>query len=498
MTPHADHSRFAQKQGFLHLSALIASAVIWMSAPCASLGADEGNRFEQQLHPVAAAPVGEWWKASWREGWVYQHRADFTLTARVRVREKAKVNWWQSLVSGAVESIGELNLQTNGHSLAESGVLRNQNGEILLSRYYPRTSVTRALFRKAVGEPTIVDKALDFMVVKEGRTSLVKSVVGSLFGAAVSLFVPDASMTTQTIAGAAGSFIGGKADDLFQEQLDQNGLKKRADGGIEIDTTSSLLQMNDQTKTLADLANAAVQLNEAFSRRMFLIRASAKSGDELEARQIYDEGKDLQEFADRAASDGQEKAIEWLKERMKTYREPQGVAHGVLQRETFAVSSQIFNSTERKPGDTWVVPADFFNTFLHPDLSGRFRGNVVLHYKEDAKINDLHDKKVGYEARVVEVLYQGKVGGREVTSTMEYVEPNFSAALQSDTVGRLFIDKTSGYMRQASLHMNTAVHAGLPEMKILEGFELAGDARFDVDYTCMGEALPTAAKPKNP
>jgi hypothetical protein len=368
-------------------------------------------------------------------------------------------------------------------------VLRNQNGEIILSRYYPRTYVTRALFRKAVGEPTIVDQALDFMLNKESRSSLVKTFTGGLFGVAVSFFVPDASMTTQTIVSTAGNWIGSKADDLFQEQLDKNGLKKRTDGGIEIDPTSSLLQTTIPTKTLADLANAAVQLNEAFNRRMFLIRASAKSGNELDARQIYDEAKDLQEVVDRAARDGQEKAMEWLKERMKTYREPQGVAHGVLQRETFALSSQIFNSTERKPGDTWVVSADFFNTFLHPELIGRFRGNVVLHYKEDARMNDLHDKKVNFEARVVEVLYQGKVGGSEVTSNMEYFEPHFSATLQHDTIGRLFIDKTDGYLRQASLHMNTAVKAGLPEMKILEGFELAGDARFDVDYSCKGEAL---------
>ncbi len=453
------------------------------------LAADEGNRFEKQLAPVTTAPAGEWWMASWKEGWTYQHRGDFSFGARVRVREKEKVHWWQSLVSGSEDFIGELNLEARGNSLAESGVLRNQNGEILLSRYYPRTDVRRAIFRKPVGDPTIVDTALEFIVDDGKRSGLIKTVMGGLFASATALVAPDPSATTIAVSNAAGRWVGEKADDLASEQLKKHGIQKRSDGGIEIDPGSSLLQFSDSTKTLADLANVAMQLNEAFNRRMFLIRASTRSGEELDARQIYNEGKDLAMFVEKKASEGQERAIEWLKGRMAAYSQPEDLARGVFQRETFALSSQIFDSKERKPGDTWVVPADFFNTFLHPDLKGSFHGSVVLHYVGDAKVPDRHDEKVVFDAREIEISYKGKVDGRTFHSTLEYSEPQFSAKLREDTEGVLFIDKTHGYVRQADLRMISDVQAGLPDMKILQGFEVAGDARFEVRYTCTGEAV---------
>ena len=51
----------------------------------------------------------------------------------------------------------------------------------------------------------------------------------------------------------------------------------------------------------------------------------------------------------------------------------------------------------------------------------------------------------------------------------------------------LFIDKTDGYLRQANLMMISDAQATLPDMKILRGFEAAGDVRFEVIYTCKGQ-----------
>jgi hypothetical protein len=463
------------------------SLLLLAAAANTGLATENENRFEKQFAPVPAAPAGEWWKASWREGWTYQHRGDFSLSARVRVREKSQVFWWQSLTSGVEKYIGELNLETRGNSLAESGVLQNQNGEILISRYYPRTDVTRAIFRKPVGDPTFVDDALEFVVNDEKRSGLLKTVMAGLVGTVTTMTAPDPSGTTLSISTAIGGLMGEKADELASDQLKKNGIQKRPDGGIEIDPKSSLLQLSDPTKTAADLANVAMQLNEAFNRRMFLIRASAKSGEELDTRQIHNEGKDLATFIDKRKSEESVKAIEWLKGRMLGYEQPQDLVRGVFQRETFALSSQIFDSKERKPGDTWVVSADFFNSFLHPDLKGSFRGNVVLHYVRDAKVPQRDDENVVFDAREIEILYKGRVDGRAYYSTLEYFEPQFSAKLREDTDGVLFIDKTDGYVRQANLNMISDVQASLPEMKILQGFDVAGDARFEVHYTCKGE-----------
>lgn len=471
-------------------AALLIGAIVPFRVASLVRAQEAENRFEKQLAPIADAPAGEWWKASWQEGWTYSHRGDFSLSARAKVKNKSDVSWWQALFSGVVDYAGELNLEVRGNSLADSGVLQNGNGEILLSRYYPRTDVTRSIFRKPVGDPTIVDKLLDFGVDAKKRSPFIKTLLSGLAakgGASAGPIVGVDPVSASVLAGAVGRWIGEKADDLISAKLKDHGIQKRPDGGVEISPDSPMLKATDATALLQELANLAMQLNEAFNRRVFLIRAAEKSGEELDSREIYSEGKDLVTFAEMKASEGAGKAVEWLKSRMPVYKRPKDLTRGVFQRETFALSSQIFDSQERKPGDTWMVPADFFNTFLHPDLSGRFRGSVVLHYVRDVNVPDRDDAKTVFAAREIEILNKGKIDGRTYQSTLEYVETNFSAKLRDDTDGVLFIDKTHGYLRQANLNMISDAQASMPDMKILRGFEAVGDVRFEVIYTCKGQ-----------
>jgi hypothetical protein len=470
--------------------ALIGGVSLILCAVAPAHAEEAANRFESQLAPVAPAPAGEWWKASWREGWTYEHRGDFSLSVRAKVRNKEEVSFWQNLFgSKASEYLGELNLEARGNSLAHSGVLRNESGEILLSRVYARTDVTRAIFRDAVDDPTFVDQILDQIVDDKLRRDSFKMLMRSAFGlggGSGGLLVGAPPQATGILGGAIGDWIGGQADDLVGAQLKKHGIQKRPDGGIEIDPNSPLLRLTEATEILAELDNFAMQLNEAFNSRMFLIRAAEKSGEELDTRQIYTEGKDLLEFAEKVENEGRSEAVEWLKSRMSSYNRPDDLVRGVLQRETFALSSKIFDAQERKPGDVWVVSGEFFNSFLHPDLPGRFRGDVVLRYVGDPEVPSRYDESVVFPAREIEVLYKGTVAGRSHQSTLEYVEPSFSARLREDTEGVLFIDKTQGYLRQADLIMESEARSNLPEIKILKGFEAVANSRFEVRYTCAG------------
>ncbi len=468
---------------------LIVGALLTVFAATPVPAEDTENRFEKQLAPVVHSPAGEWWKSSWHEGWTYQHRGDFSLSARARIRNKNDVSWWQALLtSKATEYLGEINLEVRGNSLADSGVLQNNNGEILLTRYYPRTDVTRAVFRTPVGDPTIVDEALSFIADDEARHLAIKTIMRYVSGAVGGLAGAPAGNpgAGALVAGVVGDLIGEQAGDWVSAEFKKHGIQKRPDGGIEIDPQSSLLQSTGPTKVLADAANLAMQLSEAFSRRIFVIRASGKSGEELDTREIYKEGNDLVSFVEKKESEGTGKAVEWLNTRIPAYRKPEDLVRGVFQRETFALSSKIFDARERKPGDTWVVSADFFNSFLHPDLQGRFRGNVVLRYVRDAKVPDRYDEAVVFDAREIEILDKGTIDGATHHSTLEYIEPNFSAKLREDTEGVLFIDKTRGYLRQANLILDSDGRSNLPEMKILRGLEAVGSSRFEVIYTCIG------------
>ena len=55
----------------------------------------------------------------------------------------------------------------------------------------------------------------------------------------------------------------------------------------------------------------------------------------------------------------------------------------LIKRESFSVTSDLFDAEARKPGDIWIVDGSFFNTFLHPDLKGAFIGRAVVKYVRD-------------------------------------------------------------------------------------------------------------------
>lgn len=466
------------------------TAIALSSAAFSSLRADDepaGNQFEQQLHPVDEAPAGKWWKESWRVGWTYEHHADFSLSARARVENKDKVKWWQALFGKAAEeTVGELNLEVNGISLADSGVLSKDDGEILLTRHYPRVDVNRALFRGAIGEPNILDKVLSATIDQDKRAPLIKHLFGA-FGGLIGTRVG-----RPHIGAVLGARLGNQADGLIDSALRSVGIQVREDGGVEISPESAFLKGS----AAADAANLAMQLNKEFDRRMFVIRAAEDNDHALQTRQIFDEGKDLVTLAEKSRDPGigPRKAAEWLRNRMIAYNPPAPIVRGTLQRESFALVSDIFDAEERKPNDVWVVPATFFNSFLHPELKGEFKGNVVLRYREDAWIPSRHNREVRYHARVVEMLHRGEVDGRIRESTLEYSEPRFTAKLRSDTVGTLFVDKEDGYLRQADLSLTSDTRAGLPDMTILNGFELRGGADFRVKYDCTATPPEQAGK----
>ena len=441
---------------------------------------DTENPIERQLAPVGEASAGEWWKESWRKGWTYEHHADFSLSARARVANKEQVNWWQALnplVGGAAEqAVGELNLAVSGNSLADSGVVAKDDGEILLTRFYPRVDVNRSLFRTAIGDPTILDRALVGAIDKHTRAPVIRTLFASIGG------LVGTEVGQPQLGAVAGTWLGTQADSLLEVALKQHGIEVRTDGGVEISAESPLVKGT----VAAEAANLALQLSEGFNKRMFVIRAAEDYGDALQIRQIFDEREDLVTLAEKSRDPdvGPDKAADWLRARMIAYNVPDPLVQGTLQRESFALATDIFDATERKPNDVWVVPADFFNSFLHPDLQGRFSGNVVLRYLEDATIPSRRNDRGVYEARVIEILRRGEIDGRIHESTMEYREPRFTAKLRSDTVGTLFVDKADGYLRQADLMMKSDTQAGLPDMKILNGFELRGGADFHVKYDC--------------
>ncbi len=170
----------------------------------------------------------------------------------------------------------------------------------------------------------------------------------------------------------------------------------------------------------------------------------------------------------------------------------------LIKRETFSVTSDLFDAEARKPGDVWVVDGAFFNSFLHPDLKGAFRGRAVVKYVRDEEGEDAYisvpaqalGKEKAYDVRKIEVLPYGKVDGATVSTDLTYDERvvggRFWAKYDSNKSDiYILVDKASGHVVNGRLSLIADEVGALPSLPLLDGFKSAGQA--SLDLTIRGE-----------
>ena len=172
----------------------------------------------------------------------------------------------------------------------------------------------------------------------------------------------------------------------------------------------------------------------------------------------------------------------------------------LIKREAFSMTSDLFDAAVRKPGDVWVVDGAFFNSFLHPDLKGAFRGCAVVRYVEDQEGEDGYysepSKTVGmpkrYDIRKIEVVQSGKVDGAMVSTDLVYDERPMGGRFwakydsgKSDIF--MLVDKVSGHLVFGEMKLNADEVGALPSLSLLDGFKSAGEA--SLDLTIKGEIV---------
>lgn len=172
----------------------------------------------------------------------------------------------------------------------------------------------------------------------------------------------------------------------------------------------------------------------------------------------------------------------------------------LIKREAFSMTSDLFDADVRKPGDVWVVDGAFFNSFLHPDLKGAFRGCAVVRYVRDEEGDDAYlsvpSKSAGmpkkYDVRKIEVVQSGKVDGATVSTDLVYDERpmggRFWAKYDSSKSDiYMLVDKVSGHLVFGQLKLNADEVGALPSLSLLDGFKSAGEA--SLDLTIAGEVV---------
>ena len=173
----------------------------------------------------------------------------------------------------------------------------------------------------------------------------------------------------------------------------------------------------------------------------------------------------------------------------------------LVKRESFSVTSDLFDSEVRKPGDIWVVDGTFFNSFLHPDLKGAFRGRAVVKYIGDEEGDDAYisapskiaGKPTLYNVRKIEVLPNGKVDGSIVSTDLVYDERPIGGRFwakydRSSSSIAILIDKASGHMVYGKMDLNADDVGALPSLSLLDGFKSAGRGSLQLTFT--GEVVP--------
>ena len=168
-------------------------------------------------------------------------------------------------------------------------------------------------------------------------------------------------------------------------------------------------------------------------------------------------------------------------------KKPHADLDALVKRESFSVTSELFDHDARKPGDIWVVDDDFFNSFLHPDLRGAFSGTAVVKYERDEEGDEAYQSVPGdaagitraYAVRKIAVIQHGAVGGADVATDLKYDERKvggrFSAKYDGTRSDIFFlVDKKTGHVVYSEIKLFADDVEALPLLKLLEGFKASG------------------------
>ncbi len=437
--------------------------------------------------------AAELWKESWQEGKEYQHLADFEINAKVKARPKQDATWWMKMWGKAAEDTGG-HLRVGGNSSAFTAVgFKRENGEMLLIRNFLDTDLQTNYYidtqENAVANfvmKTVMTKGeLKKLITKSTKdivtaVAAVKAFVAILGtgGAAAPeiLTAPAAAAAAEAVMESFG--VGEKIENAVRDQLLDAGLSEEKKDGETVYLVKNRSRASKYFGDIANKADFAVKLAESFRCRDYLIFAGTDGV--ISAKQISSKTvRDIEDLREKGALAQNFEALRNLDGK------PAKDAESVFKRESLGLNAKIFGNRERKLGDVWIADADFLNSFLHPDLGGKFKGRVLLKYDSDTRLRDHWDTP--FVARKLVMLQHN---GKDSTSA-EYDEKDFSLSLNgARTSLEIFLDAETLVVREVRIHAESDVRSGnLPDTIFTRGLELRGGLECSMRYHCRETSL---------
>ena len=511
------------------LGLLIAAHTI-VSAYAAS-----GNLSEEGLKPVPnPPPVGDWWLASWQPGWNYRHESGFEFKMKVKLDvdqqgnlpegltlwNKVKAGWASWDKKQRSKYSGNFYCEASGDSQIITTVpVKDDNGVVLL-RYFPEVQVARSIHQEPINDPTFTDRMMKAVLSGEISEEVQKpvkvfrviallvcktavSVAGTsaaATAAAPNPATPVAALSAGGIAATAGTAAGvalaidkllenygDDMDDFLREATEKRGLKLAEGGGIEIEPEGSFFKKHAPA-TMSSIDNLAMTLSMAFKGKGFALASETEDASSIVLKSLNDKiGKDFLKRLD-APTEINNLPL-WIRSELPSLSNPKPEQSGVLQRESFGGTSELFDRKERKPGDVWIIQARYFNQFLHADLRGKFGGKAILRYARDLQMSD---GKEQYEARKIDVVFSPQdVDGTTERTSLAYSEPTqqdsgqqFSAKPNERSQISVIVDKNGDYVRKAYGTFHAEASEATPDLALTRGLVAVGAVEMHLKYAC--------------
>ena len=397
--------------------------------------------------------AAEWWRTSWDSSKEYRHLVKYEIEADVRLdrNPSKKIDSlmdflkYNNYVVRLLRDNAVIKGNFSGSGSFNTFPVNSDKEDLYLMRCYQKVESNRSLYADIESAPMA---NLANVILKEGTISTMLTALGSRF-------IP-------TTVYSVVPYVANKIETITREEVFKNVKVKY--GGFEIckgNPAFDYLVSKLNIKNIENMDGVAMLLSKEFYNTNYFINVKKSK---VQARNISDT-KEVILLASIVKENNYFKCGDIFNKLEKANE----TVLSVFEKESFFINDKVFDSKSRKIGDVWDVDSGFFNSFLHPDLRGRFEGRVCLKYDRDNVDNE----------RVIKVV---KSSNNAITS-LEYVEPDFRATYdEKNSSCYLFIDLKTGILKRATFNIRTSQESNLPDMVLTRGLCSAGNIVFKITY----------------
>ena len=418
------------------------------------LNAETGlGEYEKAVFPHDIK-ASEWWQQTYQEGKRYITNVGYNFNLNVRISNSEDGKFLARQIKNFIKN----NIYCAHFAGTDSFFSENISWEgktLKMARYYGLMASERNI---SINPDDNVKPLIEMVATDKVFQNIINKV-----SFATCFKMPWLSASLQGIRKTAEKI--GLADEINEAYkkflkdkiADPEQMKKDGILCIDLKNDKNWLKMYLTPEQLKNIENLAMKLDEEFSRGWFYLEKDGSDNVYVFKRPEKESFNTL-------------KGVSFSKE--NGFEPASNFVNGTIQRESFAINSDITGCKNRKIGESWVVDSKFMNSFLHPDFRGGFHGNIILTYKMD---RDDYIQKTSGEKVSVRVIQMRrgylKQNGIIYTNNATYEESNFKANLNSaDSDVELFIDKKTGYLVCAKVNICAGAESQLlPDIPLAKG-----------------------------